>query len=324
MAIILSTFLRGYRGKTTDFALTSQHHRTIVAHFLNQGKWNDFLFQDALRNSVAYLIYREATISGQPIFCIVDDTIASHTKLSSQALHPIEAAYFHQSHLTGLWAPDRVRHAFCNGITLNYAVILYDKTKSKIQIIQDIAAELPIAPIVSYFLCDSWYTSAKVMDCFAKKGFYTIGALKTNRILYPCGIRQKASAFALHLRKTDPNISLVTVDKRQFYVYRYEGNLNDVPNTVVLLSYPTPCFGIPKALRIFVSTNAALSTQEILRLYTQRWQIELFFRQSKKKLGLDKYQLRSQKGIQRYWLMMSFVHYMCCTCKGTYIFLHIE
>ena len=326
MAIILSTFLRGYRGKTTDFALTSQHHRTIVAHFLNQGKWNDFLFQDALRNSVAYLIYREATISGQPIFCIVDDTIASHTKLSSQALHPIEAAYFHQSpeRQTGLWAPDRVRHAFCNGITLNYAVILYDKTKSKIQIIQDIAAELPIAPIVSYFLCDSWYTSAKVMDCFAKKGFYTIGALKTNRILYPCGIRQKASAFALHLRKTDPNISLVTVDKRQFYVYRYEGNLNDVPNTVVLLSYPTPCFGIPKALRIFVSTNAALSTQEILRLYTQRWQIELFFRQSKKKLGLDKYQLRSQKGIQRYWLMMSFVHYMCCTCKGTYIFLHIE
>ena len=308
MAIILSTFLRGYRGKTTDFALTSQHHRTIVAHFLNQGKWNDFLFQDALRNSVAYLIYREATISGQPIFCIVDDTIASHTKLSSQALHPIEAAYFHQSHLKGRqdYGHQIVSVMLsCNGITLNYAV-------------------LPIAPIVSYFLCDSWYTSAKVMDCFAKKGFYTIGALKTNRILYPCGIRQKASAFALHLRKTDPNISLVTVDKRQFYVYRYEGNLNDVPNTVVLLSYPTPCFGIPKALRIFVSTNAALSTQEILRLYTQRWQIELFFRQSKKKLGLDKYQLRSQKGIQRYWLMMSFVHYMCCTCKGTYIFLHIE
>ena len=308
MAIILSTFLRGYRGKTTDFALTSQHHRTIVAHFLNQGKWNDFLFQDALRNSVAYLIYREATISGQPIFCIVDDTIASHTKLSSQALHPIEAAYFHQSHLKGRqdYGHQIVSVMLsCNGITLNYAV-------------------LPIAPVVSYFLCDSWYTSAKVMDCFIKKGFYIIGALKTNRILYPCGIRQKASAFALHLWKTEPNISLVTVDKRQFYVYRYEGNLNDVPNTVVLLSYPAPCFGIPKALRIFVSTNAALSTQEILRLYTQRWQIELFFRQSKKKLGLDKYQLRSQKGIQRYWLMMSFVHYMCCTCKGTYIFLHIE
>lgn len=321
MAILISVFLRGYRGKTTDFAMASQHHRTTVAHFLNHGKWNDSLFQDTLRSSVVHLIYREAANSGQPVFCIVDDTITSHTMPSSQALHPIEATYFHQSHLKGRqdYGHQMVSVMLsCNGITLNYAVVLYDKTKSKIQIIQDIAAELPIAPVISYFLCDSWYTSAKVMDCFIQKGFYTIGALKTNRILYPCGIRQKASVFAIHLRKTNPNINLVTVDKRQFYVYRYERNLNDIPNAVVLLSYPAECFGNPKALRIFISTNTALSTQEILGFYTRRWQIELFFRQSKKKLGLDKYQLRSQKGIQRYWLIMSFVHYLCCTCKGEY------
>ena len=321
MAIILSVFLRGYRGKTTDFTIASLHHRTTVAHFLNQGKWNDSALQDTLKSSVIQLIYHEATISGKPIFCIVDDTIASHTKPSSQALHPIEAAYFHQSHLKG---KQDYGHQIvsvmlsCNGITLNYAVILYDKTRSKIQIVQDIASELPVAPVASYFLCDSWYTSAKVMDRFIQKGFYTIGALKTNRILYPCGIKQKANIFALHLRKTDQNISLVTVDKRQFYVYRYEGNLNDVPNAVVLLSYPVECFGNPKALRIFVSTDTTLSTQEILDLYTERWQIELFFRQSKKRLGLDKYQLRSRKGIQRYWLIMSLAHYLCCTCNGEY------
>ena len=78
---------------------------------------------------------------------------------------------------------------------------------------------------------------------------------------------------------------------------------------MVLLSYPAPCFGIPKALRIFVSTNAALSTQEILRLYTQRWHIELIFRQSKKKLGLDKYQLRSQKESRTtgWWYHLSII-----------------
>ena len=72
----------------------------------------------------------------------------------------------------------------CNGITLNYAVILYDKSRSKIQIVQEIAEELPAAPVISYFLCDSWYTTAKVMDRFIRKGFYTVGALKTNRILF--------------------------------------------------------------------------------------------------------------------------------------------
>ena len=63
-------------------------------------------------------------------------------------------------------------------------------------------------------------SKSKIMDSFIRKGFYTIGALKTNCILYPSGIRQKASTFALHLRKTDPGVSLVTVGGREFYVSR--------------------------------------------------------------------------------------------------------
>ena len=54
------------------------------------------------------------------------------------------------------------------------------------------------------------------MDGFIQKGFYTIGALKTNRIIYSCGIRQKVSGFALHLRKADADVSLVTVVERKF------------------------------------------------------------------------------------------------------------
>ena len=255
LTIILSVFLRGYRGKTVDFQEVSHCHRTTTAYFLNHGKWKDDALQDVLKSSILQAIYREAQRSGQPIYCIVDDTIASHTRPSSQAVHPIEAAYVMLS---------------CNGITLNYAVILYDKSRSKIQIVQEIAEELPAAPVISYFLCDSWYTTAKVMDRFIQKGFYTVGALKTNRILYPCGIRQKASAFALHLRKTDPDVSLVTVGSREFYVYRYEGELNGIPNAAVILSYPKDGFGNPKALRVFLSTNAELSTQEILDTYTKQ------------------------------------------------------
>mgnify|MGYP002513557831 FL=1 len=156
------------------------------------------------------------------------------------------------------------------------------------------------------------------MDSFIQKGFYTIDALKTNRITYPCGIRQNVSGFALHLRKTDADVSLLTVGRRKFYVYRYEGKLNDIPNAAVILSYLEEAFGNLKALRVFISTNAELSTQEILDNYSRRWLMELFFRQSKGKLALDKYQIRSRKGIQRYWLIMSLVHYMCCMHSGQY------
>lgn len=30
----------------------------------------------------------------------------------------------------------------------------------------------------------------------------------------------------------------MTVGGREFYVYRYEGKLNDIPNAAVILSYP--------------------------------------------------------------------------------------
>ena len=223
--------------------------------FPQKGKWNDDRLDDSVKSTVIQpVIYREAQPSRNPVFCIVDDTISSKTKPSSQAFHPIEDVYFHQSHLKG--KQDYGHHAVavmlsCNGIVLNYAIIMYDKSRSKVKIVQEIANELSVPPMVPYFLCNSWYTRGGIMDAFIKKGFYTIGALKTNRILYPCGIKQKISEFALHIRKTDSNVILVTVCSLSYYAYRYEGSLNGIDNAVVLISYPKDAFHVPGALRAF-------------------------------------------------------------------------
>ena len=198
----------------------------------------------------------------------------------------------------------------CNGIVLNYAFVLYNKSISKIDIVQSIAKELPEPPVMSYFLCDCWYVSEKLINTFVQKGFHTIGALKTNRLLYPSGMKKKLSELAAELSVTEKGFDLVTVKNRKYYVYRYEGNLNGIENAVVLLSYPEKAFGNPKALRAFISTNVALSTLEILSCYVCRWPIEVFFRQCKTRLALDTYQIRSSKGIQRYWLLMSMAHYI--------------
>ena len=98
ISILLSIFSLGYKGKTTDMARHSSCHRTTIAHFLNHGTWDDSLLNDCVKSAVIAKIYAESAKSGKPVFCIIDDTIASKTKPSSQALHPIEAAYFHQSH----------------------------------------------------------------------------------------------------------------------------------------------------------------------------------------------------------------------------------
>ena len=289
MSILSSIFISGYHGKTTDFAQNSSCHRTTIAHFLNSGKWDDTLLENTLKTSVVEIIYSEAQRTGKPVFCIVDDTIASKTKPSSQALHPIEDAF-----------------------------VLYNKSISKIDIVQSIAKELPEPPVMSYFLCDCWYVSEKLINTFVQKGFHTIGALKTNRLLYPSGMKKQLSELAAELSVTQKGFDLVTVKNRKYYVYRYEGNLNGIENAVVLLSYPEKAFGNPKALRAFISTNVALSTLEILSCYVCRWPIEVFFRQCKTRLALDTYQIRSSKGIQRYWLLMSMAHYICVIGTGRY------
>ena len=268
MSILISIFISGYHGKTTDFAKNSSCHRTTIAHFLNSGRWNDPLLSDALKQAVIEIIYSEAARTGNPVFCIVDDTIASKTKPLSRALHPIEDAYFHQSHLKKKQDYGHQTVAVmlsCNGIVLNYAFVMYNKSISKIDIVQNIAKEL-----------------------------------------------------AAELSVTHNGFDLATVKKRKYYVYRYEGNLNGIENAVVLLSYPEKAFGNPKALRAFISTNVALSTQEILSCYVYRWSIEIFFRQCKDKMALDGYQLRSAQGIKKYWLLMSLAHFMCIAGTGEF------
>lgn len=54
MIIMVSVFLRGYRGKTIDFAEVSCMHRTTTAYFLNHGKWDDSALQDILKARVIH------------------------------------------------------------------------------------------------------------------------------------------------------------------------------------------------------------------------------------------------------------------------------
>ena len=313
IAILISVFQSGYKGKTVQFAQASPHHRTTIAYFLNKGKWDSDKMEDVLKNAVIKIIYDESKRTGMPIYCFVDDTISSKTKPLSQALHPIQDAYFHQSHLKKRQDYGHQAVAVmlsCNRITLNYAIVMYDKTRSKIQIVQEIASELPEAPNSSYFLCDSWYTCSKIVAAFREKGFSTIAAIKTNRILSIEGEKLQIGQLASALQLAGLNADLVTVGKRQFYVYSCKAQIEGIGDAVVLLSYPRETFGLASTLRAFVSTDTSLSVMQILDI------IEVFFRHAKQKLAFDKYQIRSSTGIKRFWLIMSLAHFLCCVGTG--------
>ncbi len=108
----------------------------------------------------------------------------------------------------------------------------------------------------------------------------------------------------------------MTVNGSSYWVYRYEGALNDIENAVVLLCWPKDAFQVPKALHAFLCTDVSLETQTILDYYSKRWPVEIFFRQAKGNLGFNGYQVRSIRSIERLWTLLALTHLYCTMGLG--------
>jgi len=122
-------------------------------------------------------------------------------------------------------------------------------------------------------------------------GYHNIGRIKSNRIIYPAGIKIGVDKFSKHIIPNET--SIVTASNSKYYVYRYEGKLNDIENTVVLISWnkqdlsDNPCF--------ILSTDISLDNQTIISYYEKRRNIEVSYRYLKSSLGFDEFQVESSK-----------------------------
>jgi len=325
IAILTAMAIKGFTAKMTDIEEVSDCHRTTISRFLSDSRWEDKPIKSAIKQTAFQHIQQLSKETGAPVFFSLDDTVNVKTKPSSQAERPIEMAGFHHSHLLNkqVWGHQVMATMVgCGDTVLNYDIHRYDKTvQTKIEYAQELIKELPAPETESYFLTDSWYANTKIINACKKKGYSFIGALKTNRIIYPgCG----SETNGLHISIADfaakhignHNVSLVTVNKKDYYVHRYVGKLNGIKRAVVLISWPAAAFKNPKALNAFICTNTSLDTSTILEYYSKRWPIETFFGQSKDALGFGKYQIRSIKGIDRLWTLMSLCHLMCSIGLG--------
>ena len=69
---------------------------------------------------------------------------------------------------------------------LPYSIDIYDKyIMSKIKMTQNLISSLPKPENKGYVLCDSWYSCKAIFNSSMEAGYSYIGALKTNRVIYP-------------------------------------------------------------------------------------------------------------------------------------------
>lgn len=147
-----------------------------------------------------------------------------------------------------------------------------------------------------YILLDSWYTAKDVIEEARKRDFHIIGGLKGNRIfkLHEHGSKHKLSIYARNSRNASREE--IIANGAAFLVKRVVCHLPGIGQAVILISKRkkdrSQCF--------ILSTDMALSNEEILRYYSYRWDIETGYLYCKDRLGLGHYQMRSMKAIEKY------------------------
>ena len=315
--MILAMAQKGHSGKMTDYAELGLGHRTTYGHFLSKGKWDHIAVERVQRKNSFQSILTAAKSAKQPVYLSIDDTVVAKKKSSKHAVRPTEGVGWHYSHLEGKQVFGFQMHAAI--VSVGSHALCYSLQRccpeygSKVDMTLNVIDSLIETEHPVYVLMDSWYTNAQVWNkCVAKK-CHLIGAMKSNRILYPDGMRTSASDYAAS--RTQDQFHLVTVKGQEYFVHRYEGPLNKLKKAVVLLTYPKGKFGVCNTLKVFLCSDFTLTDAEILEHYTHRWKIEVMFKQQKRYLGLKSFMIRTATAIDRFLIILT-VAWFFLTCKN--------
>lgn len=309
--IICSLAMKGNQSKTTDFAELKQGFRTTYGYFLSKGKWDEEKVSQRQQEEALRKASEIALAKGEPVYLSIDDTVIEKKKPSSRAVRPMEGTGWHYSHLKGKQVFGY--QVFGANISVGDVSQRYclrrccPESGSKINMALELLDTLPRTDARIILQMDSWYTCKPLWEKALEKNITLVGAIKTNRILYPDGHRRNALDYA----STLPNgqYRLVTVGGHEYWIHRYEGALNGIDKAVVLLSYPRDAFGKGKALRAFICSDFGFSDEEILSHYTHRWKIEVMFKQHKMYMGLKSFMVRSAKAIDRLFVIIPLAHF---------------
>jgi hypothetical protein len=100
-----------------------------------------------------------------------------------------------------------------------------------------------------------------------------------------------------------PGVQAFTVGPRQFRAVAYRGRLNRIGLVQVVLVQERYHSGKWSPWVALATDRLDLTAAEVVRVYLQRWALEVLHRDAKQNLGLTDCQMRSLEGTVRHWLL---------------------
>jgi hypothetical protein len=220
-----------------------------------------------------------------------------------------------------------------DGTRIPYWLPFYTQTYCKIRRIKhqtqaDLAAQLIISiplkkdiPVV--VVGDTAFESKQVHKACLQRGYNWIAPVNPERVLVGADAKsrprvrslvttlsiensEKASFrldqgdLAAMTRASDPREKSKKHEK-VYWVHKRIANVQSVGNVVLLFSSkkePNETQKEVEVQKVLMSNAVESKTEELLRWYALRWQIELFFKEMKSQLGMCQYQVRDFKRVE--------------------------
>ena len=318
-AVVLAAVITFNRRNVSGLSRTivEGSHRTKLNGFLISSPWD---CEEVLQAKAYQLLETLNLKPGETIYLIIDDSRNQKRGKKMAAVGKFKDP------LTGHYI---IGHNYvagslcCRGVTIPFAVKLYAKkeycqnAKKEFKKTTELAAEIvrsfqPPPNIKVIVLFDSYYMCKVVGRAIKERRFHFVSTLKVNRNIY-CGRGQKrkVGSYGKNTYRRKIKVKVVVTETGQRKVYWA------VESKVFL-----PGFGMVKVvfskkkrqgkLLTIVSDDVTLSLKQIVRIYSYRWSIEVFFKNGKQNLGLGEYQTQNYDGVVKH-LHLTFIAYSLLT-----------
>jgi hypothetical protein len=176
---------------------------------------------------------------------------------------------------------------------------------------------------------DTAFEAKQIRQACARRGWQWVVPLNPERVLQGESPRPKVRSLYEQLTSNDftkvsfrldqgdlaemarvsPSRSKAKKHERTYWVHHRTAAVHNVGEVALLFSRQTePTPGKVTVQKVLISNAVQATTEELLRWYSLRWQIELFFKEMKSELGMCQYKLGNFDRVQG-WVNLSVVSF---------------
>ena len=157
------------------------------------------------------------------------------------------------------------------------------------------------------YVVDSWYSNNQVLGKVKAAGSHYITEIKSNRNVTISNKKRYVREHENYIKEKDFKEVLIKVSKYRFF--QTSAFISGLGNVNLVFSQKYDGEKEEWGETYYLITDiGSLSGERVIELFLVRGEVESFHREAKDKLGMEDYQLRTSRGIERYLFLIVLVY----------------